>query len=439
MRNFSREFLKVNQCYKDKHLLVAVSGGVDSVVLVHLLAIHNFKFEIAHCNFKLRGEASEMDAQFVKELAESLNVPFFQKDFDTLNQVESTGESVQMVARELRYDWFRELIDQGGHDFLVTAHHLNDSLETAIFNLVKGTGIAGVRGINPVNQNVLRPLIGFDKNTILNFATSKKLEWREDESNISEKYHRNFIRHKIIPQLEVINPSVVDSFSNTSQRLLAVEAVYEAYLDQLRKDVIVEHTDHYTIDISWIIDDWQKTIVFDLVKKFGFSFKQAQEIFEGENSGASFYSQTNWLVRDRNQLVITPIESPEVSIEIGQNKEIIRNGIYSYHMLQKQYEEEAISRHAWEASFDASLLKFPLQVRNWQTGDRFQPLGMMGKKKVSDFMIDNKIPVNLKKRIQVVTSGNKIIWVIGYRIDDRFKVTDRTKQVFQIKVKRHNA
>ncbi len=436
-----RKFITKELGLNDQKVLLAVSGGVDSVCMVDLFHKTGLNFVMAHCNFKLRGEASDQDEVFVRELASQLGVDFHSTSFDTFSYSRDHGVSIQMAARELRYNWLRAMkSDQNAH-FIATAHHLNDSLETALFNLAKGTGISGLKGILPQSEDVIRPLLFATKDQILSYAQEQSLKWREDASNRSIKYQRNFIRHQVIPPLkQKINQSIEQTFSETAERLRAVEKVFEQHIEELRSRYVAAYPTHVAINTTWVRDHTDVPLIAELLKTYGFNYKQSRELFDGgELSGGSYYSEQYWLVKDRDQLVITTRDVHYKDVLINGDEQLIDD--HGIHLEVKQCDKDSLEilPSADYAYLDYAKLKFPLVIRSWQEGDRFQPLGMKGKKKVSDFMIDQKIPVNLKKRVRILTSNDQIVWLIGLRIDDQFKITPQTKRVYRLKILRPDA
>lgn len=433
------EFIASRRLIDDgEKILLAISGGVDSVCLAYLFHSSPYEFAIAHCNFQLRGDDSDEDEFFVKNLAEKLNVPFHSIRFNTEKRSNEAGISIQMAARELRYEWFDSLIDEFKYHKIATAHHLNDSIETAIFNLAKGTGIAGLRGIKSIKGSVIRPILSATKKEILSFAKTKGYQWREDVSNQSEKYNRNYIRHSIVPKFLEINPSFENGFSETTDRLALAEQGLQLLIQNIKKQYLNVSDQQVTLAMEPFKEVTDYVLLYELIKPYGFSLRQAKEILGAENTpGKGLLSKDCWLVRDRNQFVITKrfVEVGEIEISTADRELKTTFGRYKFDILS---EVGDIKRSINVAMLDFDTLKFPLKIRSWKEGEKFVPLGMKGKKKVSDFMIDNKIPLNLKKTYKVFTSGEEIIWLVGMRLDDRFKITDKTKKVYQIEFNKNH-
>ncbi|PIB37341.1 tRNA lysidine(34) synthetase TilS [Reichenbachiella sp. 5M10] len=429
---------------KKNKLLVAVSGGIDSVVLCYLLHDLHYDFAIAHCNFGLRGQSSDEDETFVKNLAQSLNTPYYTETFDTLQHASREGVSTQMAARDLRYAWFEQLRKTAHYDYLLTAHHANDLLETSLFNFTKGTSIAGLRSIRRKHKEIVRPLSFARKEDIHDYARHYQLVWREDSSNESNKYHRNKIRNIVIPELKKINPALEKTFLHNQERFESLELLLKAKAKKILKKFYSTSPEGVELlGMSWFdVKNGGFVILEDILRPYGFNIDQCRAIIVALRSsipGKRFTSDQAVLVVDRDQLVITPIEEPELpalqaTITMDQKELVVGEERYTFAYRETPLE---ISRESKLAYLDADLLSYPLKARYWQEGDRFVPLGMKSQKKVSDFMIDEKIPVNLKTRVVLFESNQDIIWISGMRIDDRYKITKNTKRVFIITQERN--
>ncbi len=421
----------------DKRTLIAVSGGVDSVLLAHLFHLSSFEFAVAHCNFQLRGEASEKDHTFVEQLAANYSVPFFSISFDTLQEGQKRKQSVQEVARSLRYSWLQEMSQQHQLDYIATAHHRDDAVETMLFNLVKGCGIRGLHGILPEKGNVIRPLLFTNKRAILQYAQEQQLSYREDASNQKTDYSRNLIRLKIIPLIEQINPSFLDSAATTIQRLRATEILFDQLLETLKPSIIKEEQDLVRINLTKLVSHPARhTILYEFTKAYGIHPDQVDQIWAAfGKSGRIFQTSDFQLLLDREQLLIKPLEQSDnvkVTIERAQGTYFLGN-----HQLSLTIKEELpdfFDHDDTIAFLDVDTLTFPLIARKWKDGDRFQPLGMKGKhQKVKDFLINKKINLFEKQNTWVLESENNICWLVGHRIGAPFKITAGTKQVLQIK------
>ncbi len=420
----------------EESVLLAVSGGVDSVVLAHLMHEANYNFSIAHCNFKLRGEASDGDEIFVRNLAQQLGKTIYVKEFQTSDYAAANGISIQMAARELRRQWFESLARSEGFVKIITAHHINDSLETVLFNITKGTGIAGLTGMPPAYGIYVRPLMFASRSTILEYASANHLAWREDASNLTTKYHRNLIRHQVIPVLKQINPALESTFQSTIERIASSANIYRGVIEKYREEMLIADGKGYRLILSELKSvNKPRQIVYELLLPFGFNYQQAGDVLASLDGqpGKRFFSMEYSLTIDRDFAFIVPIENlNEIVVPVNPKESrlsFLGQDFYFEHGPRENYE---IATDPETAFLDMDQMIFPLIVRRWKEGDRFQPLGMRNKKKLSDFMIDLKIPLTLKERIPVFTSGENIVWVAGHRIDDRFKITANTRKIFRI-------
>lgn len=423
-------------------IVLAVSGGKDSVVLFDLFREAKFNFMVAHCNFQLRGKDSDQDAQFVKQLCVNHGISFRATAFQTQQFAKTHRLSIEMAARQLRYEWFEQIRHELDYQYIATAHHLNDSIETILLNLTKGTGISGLRGILPKKDRIIRPLLFAARADIENYAAEKQLGWREDSSNASNDYQRNLLRNEVVPLLKRINPSLEHTFARNIERLQAIESDFQKNLSYFKKAVCIEENGTLYLKIE-TIQYWQSAayLLEEALKESGFNYFQSKEIYHSLNktSGKVFHSATHTLIKDREQLIITPREEKsfeEVLIEKG-TEEIDYYGI-KLQISQTSMEEWqaylTTERNPATLWVDADTLNYPLTLRPWQEGDWFIPLGMKGKKKISDFLVDKKTPLHLKKTTFLLCSGNSIVWVIGQRTDERFKVGKETKEILKIQL-----
>ena len=417
-------------------IVLAVSGGIDSMVMLNLFQKTNFSYAIAHCNFKLRGEESNADQLLVEQTAAECKVPYFFHTFQTRDYAEKHGISIQMAARELRQEWFSELLKNEGYDWIATGHHLNDSFETALFNLAKGTGISGLKGIPPKNNRYIRPLMFASREMILDYAREQNIIWNEDRSNQTIKYHRNLIRHQIVPELKKINPNLEETFASSMEKIEAAERIYQNSVHDIKEALIEPIDDVIRLDKGKINCLHEAGMyLYEILNEYGFNFQQVKDILIKMNGqpGKTFYSKNHQLIVDRKYLFISNRpEKEDIEISFGADAEEVVHQ-YGQLILQKiDIGDVAFSGDENIAFLDFDRLKFPLAVRPWRQGDRFQPLGMRHKKKLSDFMIDEKIPLNLKRQVLVLTSGDEVVWIIGLRIDDRYKITGKTRNVYKI-------
>ena len=431
-----REFVDGNDLIQDQsRVLLAVSGGVDSVVMCHLFDKAGYDFAIAHCNYQLRGSESDLDQKFVANLGAELNKEVLTTSFDTKTKAEEEGVSIQMAARDLRYEWFEELRSTHGFHVVATAHHLDDSLESVIFNLAKGTGLTGLRGVPVRSGNIIRPLMFATKNDILDHARKEGLAWREDSSNQSEDYVRNQVRHRIIPELRKINPNLDESWMKSVERIGEGLDLYEQIIADLKAEFTRQSNEGLLISKRVFDRPYFKVLLFEWLKLFGFNYTQIRDLDKSDrNTGTQIFSDEYTLTVDREDLILSKNSPHPSSSEVTESDSMITFGEYTFSAAALKREGEILVKNGGVGQFDFDKLKFPLKVRSWEEGDRFKPLGMKGLKKVSDFMIDQKIPLNLKRGVPVFVSGDDIIWLAGYRIDERFKITEETKTIYRIEI-----
>jgi len=437
------EFLKFLtdkcRCSVNSKYLLAVSGGIDSVVMAHLFHLSGIDFVIAHCNFHLRGEESEADQHFVKETADHLNRKCFIREFDTLAHAEEHGISVQMAARDLRYVWFEELARQNGIDHIAVGHNQNDVVETALLNFSRSTGIRGLSGISPRHGKVIRPLLFATRYKIEQFARQNNLLWREDSSNAETKYHRNKIRHTIIPEFETINPAFMKNAAETISRLAQTEVLLDHLLNEIKQTVVTVLPDRYLIHIEKLKQlPANDILLFELLREFGVNQLSVDSILGSFESvpGKQFHTRTHCITRDRSDLIITRKVTPvETELLIERETALISHPVHLTFSIFEMPDSYIIPAGQHTAAFDAGKVSFPLLLRLWKEGDRFRPLGLAGSKKVSDFLINSKVPLPDKKHIWILETGGEIAWIINYRIDDRFKITDQTHKILLIEYK----
>jgi len=419
---------------KDK-ILLTVSGGVDSVVMAHLFAQTKYNFAIAHCNFKLRDEDSDIDEEFVKNLANNLKVELFTKSFNTKAYAKRKNISIQMAARELRYDWFNELVIEKKFDYIATAHHLDDNIETVLINFIRGSGISGLRGILPKNNNIIRPLLFASRKQIENYATARNIIFRYDKSNDSDKYIRNKIRHNILPVLYEINPSFGNTFNNTVDRLKDIEEIYKTGIEnQINK--VIKHDDDIVIDIKKLLKlSPAKTFLYEFLTPYGFNYTSAEDIISiiNDQSGKTFLSSTHKLIKDRNNLIVQKNNvANDIVGKIEKDDEYILFPVKLKIAVEEKVPGYNLITPKTIGLFDFNKIKFPLTIRKWKQGDSFYPFGMVNKKKVSDFFINEKFSILDKEKTYLLCSEDKILWIIGHRTDNRFKVNASTKKVLKI-------
>ncbi len=417
---------------KGKKLLIACSGGLDSVVMTHLFKDLGYEMGLAHCNFSLRGEESDEDEAFVTDLAKKLSIPSYVEKFETEVYAKHRKLSVQMAARELRYLWFDEILLDFNYDFLLTAHHADDNLETLFINLSRGTGLRGLTGIPEHTDSVVRPLLPFSRAEILAYAKKEKYFWREDSSNAKIDYFRNALRHEVIPPLKKQIPNLLQNVNKTQSHLSESESLLEDYLVLIRQLVVEKQDEGYAINISKISNlPNTKALLYELLYPFGFTaWKDISELLQAQ-SGKYIVSGSHRLVKDRDLLLLTEIPSgdhPE-EVEILESTERIEQPI----PLIISSVNDSKANTPKEIYVDADTLHFPLKVRRWQKGDYFHPLGMQGKKKLSKFFKDEKLSLVAKEKIWLLCSDDQIVWVIGRRADSRFKIGPETTRIISIR------
>lgn len=407
-------------------VVLGVSGGKDSVVLLHVLMKLGYQCIAAHCNFHLRGDESNRDQEFVRQLCKQLDITFLTIDFDTFQYAADNNISIEMAARDLRYDWFETIRKDYGAQAIATGHHLDDNIETVLLNLTRGTGLKGLTGIPVRNERIVRPLLSCTHAEIVAYTQAHKLEYVDDSTNQTTAYVRNKIRHIMLPVLEEINPSFRKTAAETITNLGEAYNIYQQEIQRNKVDISIYSDAALRIDIQKLNRyKNQTTILFEILKDYGFNPDQINQItraLDGE-SGKVFYSGSHCLLKDRDYLLVQPVILEDAAI-----KSKLKLSIFD------RTDDFIISTDNQTVHLDADKLSMPLNIRPWEPGDAFYPLGMKGKKKLSDFLIDQKINRFQKEDIQVVTSKGEIVWIVQLRIDDRFKVTEKTKRIAELKV-----
>jgi len=436
-----KAYIKAESLFtQSDRILLAVSGGVDSIAMVRLFKDAGFEFGIAHSNFGLRGEESDGDETFVKELAAHIGVAFHVKHFDTKQFAAGQKISIQMAARDLRYEWFNEILTKNGYSYIATAHHLDDQSETFFINILRGAGISGMHGILPKQGKVIRPLMFTTRERISSFALGLGLAWREDRSNKSRKYLRNKLRLDVLSELYKINPQFSHKLNESISHLRDVESIYNSHIAGITADLVQHTPEGILISIDWVYEyEPHDTYLYELLKPFGFTFAVVKEIVHSLDtfSGKIFYSPTHRLLRDRENFIIQPLSELNAESSISETYTLNRDTVQIASPVALEiYETIEIDGlpigKASIACIDADKLVFPLQLRKWEKGDWFMPLGLKGKKKLSDFFTDQKLSLAEKEKIWLLVSGKDIVWVIGKRIDNRFRITPKTKNAFVI-------
>jgi len=436
-----QHFIQSNRlCENHEKILIAVSGGLDSVVLLDLFHRSGFQISIAHCNFMLRGEESNGDERFVKELAEKYKIRIFSKICDASTYAEKQKCSIQEAARELRYDWFEELCTEENFDKVAVAQHADDQIETFFINLLRGSGVKGLKGMPVKREGVIRPLLFAERSEIEKYAKERKLTFREDSSNLSDKYLRNQLRHYLLPQLEKIYKNYRNTIGKSLHFLNEDNQVIHQLLNEKKQHLFEHQADIINISIDRLTNqnDWQ-LLTYYLLNDFGFNRDVSDSVCESiknQSTGKLFFSDDHQLLVDRQYLIL-------------EKQQAARDHLYYIHKAGDELDGPFVlkSELLWNlpdlkiesdpafAYFDLDKLTFPLVIRKWRTGDRFTPFGLKGSKLVSDYLVDEKINRFEKNKTYVIESGDKVIWVIGHRVSDDFKLTSETKKVllFQLK------
>lgn len=429
-----RKFIIENQLLiPDKGpVIVGVSGGKDSVALLDILLKSGYQCIVAHCNFHLRGAESDRDQEFVYSLANSLKIPFKTTDFKTVQYAEQHHVSIEMSARDLRYDWFEKIRKIYAAQAIATGHHLDDNIETLLLNLTRGTGLKGLTGIPVRNQNIVRPLLSSSRSEINAYIEKHNLKFVEDSTNTSTDIIRNKFRHEIIPTLENINPSFRDTFKETLKNIQGAYQIFRNEIIRIKEEIVSSCGPTVWIDIQKLTRHReQHTILFEILKEYGFHPDQIKQIIRSleSTSGKLFYSKTHCLLKDREALILRPLT---IDRENQSDTNSVENTEEFSIRIFERDDTFTFSKENKIVHLDADKINMPLKIRKWQNTDYFYPLGMKGRKKLSDFFIDLKINRLEKEKKLVLLSDNQIVWIVGLRIDNRFKITAATKRVAEI-------
>ena len=423
----------------DDKILLTVSGGVDSMVMMSLFAASGYRFGVAHCNFQLRGQESDEDEALVAEQARRYGVELFNRRFDTQGEMERTGESMEMAARRLRYTWFRSLCDEHGYNVIAIAHHINDSIETFFINMLRGTGLRGLTGISVQAGRIVRPLMFATRKDILDYATAHRIPYREDSSNRSTKYLRNKVRLGIVPMLREINPQFTTVMRRNISRLTDAQTFIDRSVELIRRDAMPGQGGLYTLHVDRIDASLPLGyVVYEILNSmFGFKGDTVDALchaLQQNNTGRRFYSREWVATIDRGRIVIGRIADEDTcmtQVEQGVLRSYCGSSVLHYEYCDIDM-IDSVTTPDNVALVDADKLRFPLTLRRWQQGDWFVPFGMSGRKKVSDFLIDAKVSMAEKSRQFVLLSGDDVVWVVGRRADDRFRLTRQTENVLKI-------
>lgn len=410
--------------------LLAISGGADSSVMAHLFHNAGYDFAIAHCNFHLRGEDSNADMRLVQNLAKTLEVTIFVKEFDTWTLQKDSGLSVEMMARKLRYDWFEEI--GGDFDYIVTAHHANDALETTLLNICRGTGLKGLASIPSENGKIIRPMLGFSAKEIRAYASSHHIEYAIDCTNADETIRRNRIRHSVVPQLEEINPNLIHTFTHNREILQRQLAFYQHSIEKIKKQVMTSKDDAFVVDVSILENHPDKDVIlYEILNDFGFNSSIVENLGSELQSGRQFFSEKYVLLVNRDKYII---QSKNIDCQDSimiDSIEVLKK--YFRVELVSQSEEIIFPKNSDILFIPEDKLLFPLELRHWREGDSFYPLGAKGRQKLSDFFIDHKVDVFTKQKIWLLCTPKEIVWIVGYRSSESFKI-DRKKMKSYYKI-----
>jgi tRNA(Ile)-lysidine synthase len=436
-----RDFIEQQKLFvQGSRILLAVSGGKDSVLMLHLFKAIGVDVGVAHCNFNLRADEAQRDESFVALLAKNLGLPFYVTHFNTKKYAVENKISTQMAARDLRYNWFEEIRSKEQYDYIALAQHQNDAVETVLINLTRGTGISGLHGILPKRDRLIRPLLFLNRKQINEIVAANRLDFVEDSSNASTNYTRNKIRLAVVPHLQEINPNLEKTFAENIARFAEIETFLNIQVQKLESKILNKRTDGIYIPLEEIAKlNPQKLLLYELLKPFGFGENVVQEILDSLKalSGTHFFSSTHQAIINRGDLVIV-----EKNTSVTSNQFIhpaTENIVFANEKISLTFTDELkFEINSNKAFVNADKLIFPLVLRNWQNGDKFIPLGMRNPKKVSDYFIDEKVPLHLKSTTPILVNGNgEIVWIAGMRQDNRYKLTTATKKVaiFELKIK----
>lgn len=416
-------------------VLLAVSGGIDSMAMAHMFLHLPYDTGIAHCNFSLRGNDSDLDEELVRKFSENNNIPFYTVRFNTQAYADEKGISIQMAARELRYDWFEDIRRENNFDLIAVAHNLNDNVETMLINLVRGTGLTGLTGMKPVSGRIIRPFLSVTREKIQDYCSDNSIFYREDKSNAETKYTRNKIRHNVIPLLQQINPSLLRTLNESAERFGELNEIVNWHISRLRSELSVRKDDAIIFDQNKLKKYCiNKTVLFELFRDFDLDNSQTGDllnIIEGR-TGSQIITPTHRITRNRDEILVTEIiDDKKVQVTVSGFDDLPSDISGMFLDVDNSFN---IPADASVACLDSEKVLFPLIIRKWQPGDSFFPLGMNQKKKLSDYFIDKKYSLPEKEKKRVLISDGKIVWILGDRIDDRFKITENTRKALQLKL-----
>ena len=430
-----KAFIKEKKLFTpEENILLAVSGGVDSMVMVHLFLLSGCNISIAHLNHKLRGFESTGDEVFVRDFARDHNIQYFSKEMDMAAKAKEKKQNLQELAREERYTWFEQLCKDNDIQYIATAHHQDDEIESFIFNFSRKTGLKGLCGISHKREKIIRPLLFTNRKEIFDYAKKNKIVYREDSSNAKLKYSRNYIRHKIIPGLGELNPDFKKNAAASISMLKNTKLLFDFLLEKYTKYLLVIDGNQVRVNMEKIRSISQsRLLLYEIISSYGFNYNQAKDMIESNTTGSIFYSNNHRALLDRNEIIITDKEFVnKIMLNIVESTEVEGVGTLILNTISYPDQLEFNKNIAY---LDKKLLEFPLTLRTWEPGDQFNPLGMEGTQKVKDFLINNKVDRFQKEKILVLCSGEQICWVVGWRIDDKFKLTETTERVLKVEWK----
>ena len=447
LEQFQAYINRYNLIAKGEKVILALSGGIDSMVLADLLLKAKVEFVAAHCNFHLRGDESDGDDWFVRKFAENRGIQCFVKHFETEKYAAKHGISIEMAARDLRYAWFEQLRQQLGYDKIAVAHHADDQAETFFINLLRGAGLNGLKGMKPQNGVIIRPLLWASREQIRKYAVENHIVWREDHTNVESVYLRNRIRNQLLPVFDELQPKARQGLYKSLEHLSAENELYRALLKEKLAQIVQHRDEVQSLPYSALtpsntsyfsIQHSAFQLLFEWLRDYGFNTDQCHFIYDaiGTGIGNQYCSPTHCVVIGRDDLQLSEIKEKtddEIQIEIGE--EAIVSPIHLCFSKLKKTEDFVIDKSPDVAQLDFDTLKFPLTLRHWRHGDRFCPLGMKGSKLLSDFFVDQKFSECQKQSVWLLVSADgEILWVVGCRIDDRYKIGEKTRAVFECKL-----
>ncbi len=437
-KKFISYFKENNLSLNDKKYLLAVSGGVDSMVMLNLFLKFKLNFSVCTCNFNLRGIESEKDILHVEKFCKKRNISFFSKKFNTSEYSKKNKISIQMSCRNLRYSWFRSLIEKKDYDYIVTAHHNDDNIETILFNFIKTTGYKGMVGIPKSSNNILRPLLDIRKKEILLYAKNNEIDWRDDISNNDNKYIRNKIRNKLIPIISEINPSYDNSINKSFKRLEKLENFINYHIKKFVSQFVYENKKYVEVSKKFLNQNYdQSVIIYDFLGSYGFNYDQVSQIILAINkkNNKKFFSEEYMLINDRKSFYIFKKTSFQKESKEIKSLEKVFIGSKRISLTKYNIENFILNKNKNNAQLDYDKVSFPLVIRNFKNGEKFSPLGMSNNKKISSYLSDNKISIIDKINQFVVEDSSKsIIWLVGQQINDKFKVDSKTKNVLEFEI-----